>query len=85
MAGSYPPMRREDGGANAGGHTEPDAMFSYISPAHRVPKDHPLQTPTGRGRRKSFQNESLQDSLEVPSWLCPLHVEISATSEPKTE
>jgi hypothetical protein len=26
-----------------GDHSEPDAMFSYISPAHRVPKDHPLR------------------------------------------
>jgi len=23
-------------------HSEPDAMFSYVSPAQRVPKDHPL-------------------------------------------
>ena len=26
-----------------GDHSEPDAMFSYISPAQRVPKDHPLR------------------------------------------
>jgi transposase len=26
-----------------GDHTEPDAMFSYVSPAQRVPKDHPLR------------------------------------------
>ena len=24
-----------------GDHSEPDAVFSYISPAQRVPKDHP--------------------------------------------
>lgn len=27
-----------------GDHSEPDAMFSYISAAQRVPKDHPLRT-----------------------------------------
>jgi transposase len=26
-----------------GDHSEPDAMFSYISPAQRVPQDHPLR------------------------------------------
>ena len=26
-----------------GDHSEPDAMFSYVSPAQRVPKDHPLR------------------------------------------
>lgn len=26
-----------------GDNSEPDAMFSYISPAQRVPKDHPLR------------------------------------------
>jgi hypothetical protein len=26
-----------------GDHSEPDAMFNYISPAQRVPKDHPLR------------------------------------------
>jgi hypothetical protein len=24
-------------------HSEPDAMFRYVSPAQRVPKDHPLR------------------------------------------
>src|SRR5438477_7527360 len=26
-----------------GDHSEPDAMFSYVSPAQRVPQDHPLR------------------------------------------
>ena len=26
-----------------GDQSEPDAMFSYVSPAQRVPKDHPLR------------------------------------------
>src|SRR5262249_39981393 len=30
-----------------GDHSEPDAMFSYISPAQRVPKDHPLRAIRG--------------------------------------
>ena len=38
-----------------GDHSEPDAMFSYISPARRVPQDHPLRA------MRTLVNAALRD------------------------
>ena len=51
-----------------GDHSEPDTMFSYVSPAQRVPKDHPLRAIQTLGKKTASAPRGRGETTPGASW-----------------